>query len=165
MRMAHLSPVRAVLPALLLFFSSTSNAAHFDIKLTAATASGNTREAGADETPPVGGLNPRPVLKVRPGELIRLEFIMTNVYTHDVEPDAGVHYYLVREREIGQKPVPSLEGAPVEGSFTFALKPKARIAVRTRVAISEPGLYLLRVESVNTQRDHEHFAAIDLDIR
>ena len=143
---------------------STSNAAHFDATLTA-TASGIMRKAGMDETPPVGGFNKRPVLQARAGEPIRIEFIMTNVYTHDAFIDSGVRYYIVKEREAGQKPVPPLEGAPVEGSFNFALKPQAKIAVRTRVAIAEPGIYLLRVESFNTQRDHEHFSAIDLDIR
>jgi hypothetical protein len=147
-----------------LALTSASNAAHFDATLTA-TAGGVTRKAGMDETPPVGGFNKRPVLQARAGEPVRIEFIMTNVYTHDAFIDSGVRYYIVKEREAGQKPVPPLEGAPVEGSFNFSLKPQAKIAVRTRVAISEPGIYLLRVESFNTQRDHEHFSAIDLDIR
>lgn len=144
--------------------ASASNAAHFDAVLTA-TANGVTRKAGMDETPPVGGFNKRPVLQARAGEPIRIEFIMTNVYTHDAFIDSGVRYYIVKERAAGQKPVPPLEGAPVEGNFNFTLKPQAKIAVRTRVAIAEPGIYLLRVESVNTQRDHEHFSAIDLEIR
>lgn len=150
--------------ACVLLLISTSNAAHFDAVLTA-TAGGVTRKAGMDETPPVGGFNKRPVLQARAGEPIRIEFIMTNVYTHDAFVDSGVRYYIVKEREAGQKPVPPLEDAPVEGSFSFTLKPQAKIAVRTRVAISEPGIYLLRVESVNTQRDHEHFSAIDLEVR
>jgi hypothetical protein len=145
--------------------ASFARAAHFDVRLTATTASGGKSQSGMDETPPVGGFNKRPVLKVRPGEEIRLDFLMTNVYTHDAFIDSGVRYYIVKQGAIGQKPVPPLTGAPVEGSFNFALKPQAKIAVRTRVTISEPGIYLLRVESFNTQRDHEHFSAIDLDIR
>ncbi len=158
MKLPHLSLACA------LALTSTSNAAHFDAVLTA-SASGVTRKAGMDETPPAGGLNKRPVLQARAGEPIRIEFMMTNVYTHDAFIDSGVRYYIVKEREAGQKPVPPREGAPVEGSFNFALKPQAKIAVRTRVAISEPGIYLLRVESFNTQRDHEHFSAIDIDVR
>ena len=150
--------------SLALLFASTTPAAHFDAVLTV-TAGGVIKKAGMDETPPVGGLNKRPVLQAHTGEPIRIEFIMANVYTHDAFVDSGVRYYIVKEREAGQKPVPPLAGAPVEGSFSFTLKPQAKIAVRTRVAISEPGMYLLRVESVNTQRDHEHFSAIDLDIR
>ena len=49
--------------------------------------------------------------------------------------------------------------------FTLNLKPRARIGAKERVVLSEPGIYLLRVESLRTQRDHEHFAAIDLEVR
>lgn len=152
--------------ALIMFLALVARAEHFDIKLTAtATISGASREAGADQTPPVGGLNARPVLNVRAGEPIQIQFILTNVYSHDLAPDAGVRYYVVREREAGQKPVPPLESAVSDGSLSFGLKPKARIAGRNRVIIMEPGIYLLRVESVNTQRDHEHFAALDIQVQ
>jgi hypothetical protein len=90
---------------------------------------------------------------------------MTNVYSHDLAPDAGVRYYLVREKEAGQRAVPPIETAVSEGSVSFNLKPKAKIAGRNRVIINEPGTYLLRVESLNTQRDHEHFAAIDIQVQ
>jgi hypothetical protein len=30
--------------------------------------------------------------------------------------------------------------------------------------IKEPGVYLLRVETLNTDSDHEHFAAIDVQV-
>ena len=146
-------------------FTAFAHAAHFDVRLTATTASGAKSQAGMDETPPIGGFNKRPVLKVKPGEEIRIDFLMTNVYTHDAFIDSGVRYYIVKQGALGQKAVPPIEGAPVQGSFNFALKPQAKIAVRTRVTITEPGVYLLRVESFNTQRDHEHFGAIDLDIR
>src|SRR5262245_16597329 len=92
-----------------LALASTSDAAHFDAVLTAA-AGGVTRKAGMDETPPLGGFNKRPILQARAGEPIRIEFIMTNVYTHDAFIDSGVRYYIVKEREAGQKPVPPLEG-------------------------------------------------------
>ena len=63
------------------------------------------------------------------------------------------------------KLVVGVENVTVEGSFKFNLKPKARIGAKERVVMSEPGAFLLRVESVHTQRDHEHFAAIDLEVR
>ena len=94
-----------------------------------------------------------------------MEFMMTNVYAHEIAPDAGVRYYVVREREAGQRSLPSIQNPAAEGSFSFDLKPKARIGARQRFVIREPGIYLLRVESLRTQRDHEHFAAIDLLIQ
>jgi len=149
---------------LVLFAAMLARAEHFDIKLTA-TASGASAEAEADQTPPIGGLNTRPILKARVGEPILIQFLMTNVYSHDLAPDAGVRYYVVREKEVGQRAVPPIDTAVSEGSVSFSLKPKARIAGRNRLIINEPGTYLLRVESLNTQRDHEHFAAIDIQVQ
>jgi hypothetical protein len=123
------------------------------------------QQAFADQSPPAGGLNPRPVLKVRAGDQVSFQFVLTNVYDHGVFRNAGVRYYIVREEAAGQKALPSSANAKVEGSFNFPFKPKARIAARQKVAISQPGMYLLRVESFGTQRDHEHFAAIDLEVR
>ena len=142
------------------------NAEHFDITLIAAGADGVMKQAYADQSPPEGGLNPRPVLKARVGDQITVQFIMTNVYPHGAAGNAGVHYFVVRERELGQKPVPPLvQGVVVEGTFTLDLKPQARIGSRQRLVIAQPGNYLLRVESQRTQRDHEHFSAIDLQIQ
>ena len=154
--------IRALL--LLLLFSS-ARAEHFDIKLVATSPDGTSQQAFADQTPPIGGLNSRPVLRVRTGDTIAFQFVMTNVYAHGYAPDAGVRFYVVREDGLGQKIVPRFENVTVEGSFKFNLKPKARIGAKERVVMSEPGAYLLRVESVHTQRDHEHFAAIDLEVR
>jgi len=149
---------------LLALLPAAGRAEHFDIKLTA-TAPDSSKEAFADQTPPVGGLNPRPVLRAKAGDTIAFQFMMTNVYAHESARNAGVRFYIVRERELGQKAVPPLETLAAEGSFTFNLKPKAKIGAKERVLMPQPGNYLLRVESLRTQRDHEHFAAIDLEIR
>ena len=139
-------------------------AEHFDIKLVAAGPDGASQQAFADQSPPEGGLIPRPVLNLRAGDRITMQFIMTNVYPHGLAKGAGVHYYVVREKDIGQKTLPPLTNPVAEGTFTFDLKPKARIGVRQHFVIRDAGIYLLRVESLRTQRDHEHFSAIDLQI-
>jgi hypothetical protein len=149
----------------LLFASGTAQAEHFDIKLTASSGAQALREAYADQDPPAGGLNPRPVLKVRAGERINFQFVMTNVYPHGQARSAAVHYYVAREKDLGQKTTPSLETPVIEGRFTLDLKPKASIGVREQLVIRQPGSYLLRVESLRTQRDHEHFSAIDLEVK
>ena len=155
----------AAVACALLFIPNAARAEHFDIQLTATGPDGAAKEAFADQTPPIGGLNPRTVLRARAGDTISIQFVMTNVYAHGFARDAGVRFYVVRERALGQKAVPPLENPTVEGSFHFNLKPKARIGGKERVVMPEPGFYLLRVESQRTQRDHEHFAAIDLEIR
>ena len=156
---------RTVFSVLLAVLPCTVRAEHFDIKLTATASNGTSKEAFADQTPPIGGLNPRPVLRAKAGDTIAFQFIMTNVYEHESARNAGVRFYIVREQQAGQKAVPPLENLTAEGSFTFNLKPKAKIGGKERVVISQPGVYLLRVESQRTQREHEHFAAIDLEIQ
>ena len=156
---------RAAFTLLVVLLQSTAHAEHFDIKLTATAPDGSSKEAFADQTPPVGGLNPRPVLRAKAGDTIAFQFMMTNVYAHESARNAGIRFYIVRERQLGQKAVPPLENLTVEGSFTFNLKPKAKIGTKERVVVPQSGMYLLRVESQRTQRDHEHFAAIDLEIQ
>ena len=151
--------------ALFSLLALDARAEHFDIKLLAVGPDGVTQQAFADQSPPEGGLNPRPILKARVGDRITVQFIMTNVYPHGMPADAGVHYFIVRERALGQKSVPPLaQDVVIEGTFALDLKPQARVGARQQVVIRQPGNYLLRVESQRTQRDHEHFAAIDLQI-
>jgi len=156
---------RAAFSLLLALFPCAARAEHFDIKLTAAAPGGASKEAFADQTPPIGGVNPRPVLRAKAGDTIAFQFMMTNVYAHESARNAGVRFYIVRERQLGQKAVPALENLTAGGSFTFNLKPKAKVGAKERIVMTQPGVYLLRVESQRTQRDHEHFAAIDLEIQ
>jgi hypothetical protein len=120
-------------------------------------------KAVADEEPPAGGINPRPVFKVKLNEPLVLQFILTNIYPHGELKDVTVRYFVVRTDSVGQKKVPALsKGTVTEGSFNLNLKPKARVGARVAFTIREAGTYLLRVETVNTKSDHEHISAIDL---
>jgi len=49
-----------------------------------------------------------------------------------------------------------------QGRFTLNYKPKCRVGARQSFIIKEPGSYLLRVQTENTDSDHEHFSAIDI---
>jgi hypothetical protein len=121
--------------------------------------------AHADEDPPVGGNNPRPVLKVKAGEPLILEFVYTNTYPHGEIPDAGVRYFVVSEDKVGQKQVPDLKrGTVVQGNFDLNFKLGGRVGAKVRFVVRTPGVYLLRVQSERTKSDHEHFAAIDLHV-
>lgn len=157
---------RILVSAVVLTLSvSDARAEHFDITLLAVGPDGVMQQAFADQSPPEGGLNSRPVLKARVGDRITVQFIMTNVFPHGMPADAGVHYFIVRERDLGQKAVPPLtQDVVIEGTFALDLKPHARVGARQQVVIRQAGNYLLRVESQRTQRDHEHVAAIDLQI-
>jgi hypothetical protein len=122
--------------------------------------------ASADEEPPPGGVKPRPLFKVKAQEALVLQFYFTNTYPHGDIKGVTVHYFVVREDKPRQKTLPDLgKGLVTEGRFLMNFKPKCRVGARVVFTITEPGTYLLRVQSENTQSDHEHFAAIDLDVK
>jgi hypothetical protein len=131
-------------------------------------ANGQTLEetdAHADQEPPAGGVNPRPLAKVKAGEPLVLQFFLTNTYPHGENKDVGVHYYVVREEKPRQKMLPDLsKGVVTEGRFKSNFKPKCRVGARVAFTIKEPGIYLLRVDTSNTNSDHEHFSAIDVQV-
>jgi hypothetical protein len=125
----------------------------------------NQAEATMDHDPPMGGLNPRPLLKSKAGEPLVMQFFFTNTYPHKDIKDAAVRYFVVREEKPNQKQLPDLSKDVVtDGKFSLNFKPQGKVGARLAFTITKPGIYLLRVESVNTQSDHEHFAAIDLQI-
>ncbi len=147
--------------------SGRSEHANIDLRaIRLAPGDGQAQEeasAHADQEPPAGGHNPRPLLKVKVGEPLALQFVLTNTYPHGDIKGAIVRYYVVREEKAGQKALPDRShGTVTEGRFQLNFKPKGRTGARVNFTLKEPGAYLLRVETDNTQSDHEHFSAIDL---
>ena len=127
------------------------------------SAGGQSISAHVDQTPPDSGKNPRQVFKAKVNEPIRIQYVLTNVYPHKTLENVVVHFYVVRENKVGQKELPDLKGDVVlESAFDMDFKPGAKAGGRTTLKIDVPGVYLIRVESRNTQSDHEHFSAIDL---
>lgn len=119
--------------------------------------------AQADQEPPLGGVIPRKVLTAKAHERLILQFIFVNTYPHGVNKDVTVRYFVARTDKLRQKTLPDLKaGTVVQGEFHLHFKPKCRVGARVAFTAPEPGTYLLRVDSLNTSTDHEHFAAIDL---
>ena len=122
-------------------------------------------KASADQEPPPGGHQPRPVAKVKAGESLVLQFLFDNTYPHAVIKDARVHYFVVPVDKINQKTLPDLtRNVVTQGKFTLNFKPKGRVGARVMFTIPKPGIYLLRVQSEHTDSDHEHFSAIDVQV-
>jgi hypothetical protein len=152
------------LPAFMLglMLTSSAMAEHAKIQLE---VGGRDKQVTAyvDQTPPEWGKNPRPVLKVKPGEPVRIQCVLTNVYPNKTLENVVVHFFVVREEKVGQKEIPDLKGEVVlESAFDMDFKPGGKAGHRTTLKIAEPGVYLVRIETRNTQSDHEHFAAVDL---
>ena len=116
-----------------------------------------------DQTPPASGKSKRPVATARAGDPVKVQFVFQNTYPHKTLENVVVHFYIVRETKVGQKELPDLSGDVVaETAFEMDFKPGAKAGQRSTFKINEPGVYLIRVETRNTQSDHEHFSAIDL---
>jgi hypothetical protein len=137
-------------------------AEHAKISLEVATARDQV-SAFVDQTPPESGKNPRPVLKAKVNEPIRINFLLTNVYPHKTLENVVVHFFIAPQKQVGQKELPDLKGDVVmETGFDMDFKPGAKAGQRSTIKITTPGVYLVRIETRNTQSDHEHFAAVDL---
>jgi hypothetical protein len=144
--------------------ASQARAEHAKINLDVITSRGQ-ETAFVDQTPPAFGKNPRPVVKGRVGEPIRVNWTLTNVYPHKTLENVVVHFFIVKVKKVGDKEAPDLRGDVVlESAFEMDFKPGAKAGQRNTLRIHDPGVYLVRVETRQTQSDHEHFSAIDLVI-
>ncbi|HZO91381.1 MAG TPA: hypothetical protein VFB38_23865 [Chthonomonadaceae bacterium] len=144
-----------------------AGAEHFDILLRVQSPQGQA-ETFMDTTPPIGGLNPRPVVKARVGDILRIAWRMKSAFPHGTMKNVTIHFFIVREQQLGQKPVPDPAGPAgvVDNSFVMDFAPDAAATGALRYKVTEPGDYLIRVQSENTheEHEHEHFSAIDLHV-
>lgn len=138
-------------------------------KITLEVAAGTSKEsAHVDQTPPESGKNPRPTIKAKAGQEIKIDWEFTNVYPHKTIEGAILHFYVAKEAKAGAKETPELgeksPGVIVETAFEMDFKPGGRAKGHHKIKIDKPGAYLVRIETLRTDSDHEHFSAIDLVI-
>ncbi len=148
----------------LVIAASTARAEHAKIELDV-SSKGSQATAFVDQTPPDWGKNPRPVLRAKKGEPIHVKYMLTNIYPHKTLENVVVHFYVARQGKVGQKELPNVgDGKDVvlETAFDMDFKPGAKAGARMTFKVEAPGAYLIRIETKQTQSDHEHFAAIDL---
>ena len=145
-----------------------AGAEHFDILLRV-NAAGKQEETYMDTTPPIGGVNPRPVLKVNAGDEIRVSWRLKNSSPHGALKNVTIHFFVVREAKTGQKPVPDPAGEAgiFDDSFTTDMAIGAVSTGSLKLKIGEAGSYLVRLQSEGTHEEagHEHFSAIDVEVR
>jgi hypothetical protein len=159
--------LRAVAGAAVLAAFSLTQAAvaeHAKISLDVSTRD-DKQTAFVDQTPPDVGKNPRPVLKATQGEPLDVEYLLTNVYPHKTLENVVVHFYFARVDKVGRRETPDLSkrsNIVLETAFDLDLKPGGKAGGRCAIPAPAPGVYMIRVESIRTGSDHEHFAAIDL---
>jgi hypothetical protein len=151
-----------ILCLLAILTASPAFAEHAKINLDVSVA-GAKETAFVDQTPPESGKNPRPVIRAKVGDPIRVQWVFENVYPHKTLANVVVHFFIAKEQKVGQKELPDLRGDVVlETAFDMDFKPGTKAGARSALTINSPGVYLIRVETKGTQSDHEHFAAMDL---
>lgn len=155
-----------------------ADAEHFDILLRVEANGDGTSgkdnkqnsvgEAFMDTTPPLGGVNKRPVVKAQAGQPVRVTWRLKSNFPHGTMKAVTIHFFVVKEAEIGQKPVPDPagEGGILESSSVMDFAPKSTMSGAARFKAPAKGNYLIRVQSEDTHEDHdhEHFSAIDLQV-
>jgi hypothetical protein len=155
--------IRSVLPiALFMGLAPSVEASHLTMDLTV-EGSPRAGHASTDTMPPANGKNPRPVVHSHAGDAVKLRWRVKNADAHKKLEKLLVHLFIVPEAQAGQKEVPDpRKGSVWETVFATALDPGKETHGELEVPVSEPGTYLVRVESMFTEQDHEHFAAVDL---
>lgn len=143
----------------------SARAEHAKVELKVSAGSEQVT-AFVDQTPPPVGKSTRPVIEVKAGEPIRVEWYFQNVYPNKTIENVVVHFYVARAEKVGQKELPDTTGdVELETAFEMDFKPGAKAGARSRFVIDSPGVYMMRVETIQTQSDHEHFAAVDIVVK
>jgi hypothetical protein len=157
-------PAIAALALFALMLPGTARAEHFEIQMTvSSSADKQTSFSDTNTAQRPQGSKPRPVAHAKAGEEVVLQFFVTSNFPHDAINHVTILYYIVPEAKAGQDTVPGRENAVTEGHFVMDFQPKTgKVGLRQRLKIAKKGTYLVRVESQNSDNDHEHFSAQDL---
>ncbi|HEX5243024.1 MAG TPA: hypothetical protein VFW23_07130 [Tepidisphaeraceae bacterium] len=156
---------QGLLAALLVVMAlaSVARAEHFEYELTVTSAKDKAR-SGSDTYPPPQGRNPRPVCHAKVGEQLTFQFFMSSNFPHDAIKGVTVRYFIVPIPKVGSPEVPKPgDDALLNGHFIMDFKPDTgKVGLRQVFHADKPGVYLVRVQSENSDSDHEHFSALDL---
>lgn len=150
---------------LLAILTPLARAEHFEIQLTVSGSADEKATSFSDTCTAARpqGFKPRPVCRVKANDELVLQFFLTSNFPHEVIKNVTIRYFVVAEGKAGQDAVPSRDNAVTQGHFVMDFKPNTgKVGVRQRLKIEKPGTYLVRVESDNSDNDHEHFSALDL---
>lgn len=146
--------------------SAPAGAEHFDIFMSLRSATG-VADSGWDTDPPEGGLHERQVVNARVGEDIVLEWRLRSEFPHGTMKEVGIRIFVASEGAVGQKQLPAATAPRVlDNSFTADFLPQHSARGEIHFRVTEPGAYLVRLQSENTfvEHGHEHFAAVDLKV-
>jgi hypothetical protein len=144
-----------------------ARADHFSIDLK--VQAGKESKTAQAETASLGSkAKKREVLHAKVGDRITVQWTMTNNAKMAVK-NVLVHFFAVKQGEIGQKTTPKLDkGVVAESALVMDFNPKDKTKGELSFVIDRAGPYLLRLETIGAaigDSGHEHFAALDLLVK
>jgi hypothetical protein len=111
----------------------------------------------------------RGVLEAKAGQRLTVKWRLRNVDPKMTFKDVTVHFFAVKEEKAGQLAVPKLDrDVAAESALSMDFKPKDANEGELSFTIDKPGVYLLRVETLDAAQGEdgrEYFAALDLVVR
>ena len=111
----------------------------------------------------------RPVLEARAGQRVTVKWTLSSTDPKTTYKDVTVHFFAVKEEKAGQQTVPRLDkDVAVETALSMDFKPKDSNEGELSFPLDKPGVYLLRVETLDAAQGEdgrEYFAALDLVVR
>ncbi len=142
-----------------------AQAADFAIELTVQVgkASKTAREEKADI-----GVKPkkREVLRAKAGDKVQVRWVMTNRDPKATVKNVLVHFFAVKEDELGQKVMPKLDkGVLADTALIMDFSPKDQAKGELNVTVPRSGPYLFRLETIGAavaDQGQEYFAALEL---
>jgi hypothetical protein len=148
--------------------SPSARADNLSIDLEVKTA-GASKTAESEIT--ALGVKPkgRGVLEAKAGKPVTIKYTVTSTAEKGKAKDVVVHCFVVKIDRVGQAAVPKLDkDVAAECALTMDFDPKDVAKGELNLTLDQPGVYLLRVETIGAAKGaegHEHFAALDLVIK
>ena len=135
-----------------------------EVKTPDAAKAAHAEAAGIGVKPKARG-----VLEARAGARLTAGWTLTSVAPKAKFKNVLVHFFVVKEDQVGQQVVPKLDKEVwVETALTMDFNPGDKNQGELSFVIDKPGTYLLRLETIGAAvgiEGHEHFAALDLVVR
>lgn len=110
---------------------------------------------------------PRLVFQAEAGKRVRVKWKAMSESKSATYRNVLVHFFLVREKTVGQPGVPRLDDVEHEGAVTLDFKPGSKVEGEFTATIPKAGSYLVRVETIGLSRreGHEFYAALDVVLK
>jgi len=143
-------------------------ASDFNIALRVTSGDKQVQTGTTRELPSRHKAQPRRSLTIERGATARVSWHAENTAKSTNFKDVLVHFFVVKEKQPGQRDIPKLtRGVVYEGALTMDFDPARKSSWQFTFKIQDPGDYLLRVETMGmrNKHGHEHYAALDLIVK